>query len=108
MAKYSGNLGFAVTQETAPSVFKPVIVERHYTGDMPRNIHKVESSSNENDNINVNNQISILMDTFLADNFSHIKYVTLLGARWKVKTATIDYPRVVLEIGGVWNGQKPS
>lgn len=37
-------------------------------------------------------------------NFQNIRYITYLGANWKVTSIDVQYPRLVLSIGGVYNG----
>lgn len=103
--KYSGKIGFWEDDvEIRPGVSGPKIVERTYTGDFTRNIQKWDSNGRQNDDINLNNRIGIIADLYLQNHLSSIKYLTYMGTKWKVKTMEIEYPRVFLEIGGVWNG----
>ena len=103
--KYSGKIGFWIDdEELRPGVFKPHIVEKSYTGDFTRNIQKWDSNEHQNDDINFNNRIGILANLYLMEHLSSIKYLTYMGSKWKVKTIEVEYPRVFLEIGGVWNG----
>lgn len=105
--KFSGKIGFMCgEEETSPGVWNPKIEERHYVGDVLRNYRKNETVSNQqNDNININNQISIISDIYLKDNWPTIKYVLWNGVKWRVSSIDLDnYPRVVLDLGGVYNG----
>lgn len=109
MAKYYGSVGYATTCEDleSPGVWVDSITERHYYGDVIRNISKWSENTNRsiNDNVNVDNKISILADPYAMDNFSKIKYLTYMGEKWKVISIEVQRPRLILTIGGVWNGQ---
>lgn len=106
--KFSGEIGFMVDEEeTRPGIWKPKIVERHYVGDVLRNYRRNEVVSNQqNDNININNQFSIISDIYLKDNWPMIKYVLWNGVKWTVSDIDLDnYPRVTMNLGGVYNGE---
>lgn len=104
--KFSGVVGFWTgDKEVSPGVFKPDIKEVSYTGDVTRNYRQSQSVSNQvNDNLNVNNQISILSDLYIRENWPSIRYVVWNGVKWKVNTVEVGYPRLTLELGGVYNG----
>lgn len=105
MAKYYGVIGFANTKETSPGVWTEEITERPYMGDVLRFNKRYEARSDEvNDNININNQISIVGDPFAYEHFAYLRYVEWMGVKWKVSSVEIQYPRLILNIGGVYNG----
>lgn len=104
MAKFYGKIGYAITKETTPGVWVEEIVERSYYGDVIRNIRRLQGSENLNDNINVSNEISIVADAFANQNFYSMRYVEYMGAKWKVSSVEVKYPRLILNIGGVYNG----
>ena len=96
MAKYFGKIGYAEQVETAPGVWEEKITERQYYGDVVRNIRRLESSGNLNDNINASMEISIIA----------MRYVEFMGSLWKIPSVEVNYPRLILSIGGVYNGQQ--
>ena len=104
MAKYYGEIGYAVTQETSPGVWTEGITTRPYYGDVIRNVSKWQNGSYLNDNLNVSNQISIVSDPYANQNFHSIRYVKWMGALWKVTDVEVQYPRLILTIGGEYNG----
>lgn len=104
MAKYYGQLGYAETQETRPGIFKEVITERSYAGDVLRNARKLESGETINDNVVVNNSLSIVADPYAYQHFFAIRYVRWMGTLWKVTNVEVQSPRLILTIGGVYNG----
>ena len=106
MAKYFGKVGFAVTGETRPGVWEETFVEREYYGDLIRNVAKNESGAKVNDDVNISNNISIIADPFACENFHTMKYVEYMNAKWKVTSVEVQYPRLVLTVGGLFNEQE--
>ena len=106
MAKYFGKIGYAEQVETAPGVWEEQITERQYYGDVVRNIRKLESSGDINDNINVSMEISIVADRYAIQYFHAMRYVEFMGSLWKITSVEVNYPRLILSIGGVCNGQQ--
>ena len=104
MAKFYGVIGYADTAETEPGVWEEQITERNYYGDLIRNTRRLESSSNLNDNINVSNEISIVADPFAIQNFHMMRYVEYMGAKWKINSVEVRHPRLILSVGGLYNG----
>lgn len=104
MAKFSGAIGYAVTEETSPGVWKESIVEHKYRGDLIRNTRRLQSTDQVNDNINISNQISIVADPYAINNFHSMRYVVFMGAKWKVSDIDVQYPRLILTVGGLYNG----
>ena len=104
MAKFYGNIGFAETVETEPGVWVEEITVRPYYGDLVRNTRRLENSGGVNDNVNISNEISIIADPYANHNFHSIRYIEFMGAKWKVSNIEVQYPRLILTIGGVYNG----
>lgn len=104
MAKFYGNIGFAEPVETEPGIWEEQNVEYPYYGDLIRNISNRQSSDSVNDNIVVNNNISILADPYANENFQHMLYVIFMGTKWKISSVEVKYPRLILTLGGVYNG----
>lgn len=106
MAKWFGKVGYADSQETQPGVWQDNITEREYYGDTVRNIRKLENQQKINDDIAVAVDISIVADPFAYNNFHKIKYVEYMGSLWKVSSVDPQYPRLVLSLGGLYNGEE--
>ena len=104
MAKYFGIIGFSETKEIRPGYWADVIVERKYSGDVIKNVQRWEKGTGANDNLNIRNSISIVSDLYANENFYSIKYVTWRGAKWKVTEIEVQYPRLILTLGGLYNG----
>ena len=103
MAKWCGIIGYAEQVETTPGVWSEQITERKYYGDVIRNNRRLQSAGKLNDDINVGNEISIIADPFANNNFHSMRYVEFMSTKWKVTTVDVQYPRLILSLGGVYN-----
>lgn len=106
MAKFYGPVGYAETIETAPGVQEEQITERMYYGELIRNTSRLQSAGTLNDDINVANEISIVADPFARLHFHKMRYVEYMGTKWKISGVEVQYPRLILTIGGVYNGKE--
>lgn len=106
MGKWFGKIGYAVTEEKTPGVYAEQITERNYYGDIRRNTRRLQTSDKLNDDINVANEISIVADPFARENFHAMRYAEFMGARWKISSVEVQYPRLLLSLGGVYNEQQ--
>lgn len=105
MSKWCGKIGYLQNMETEPGVWEDeVINERLYYGELIRNRKLYQNSGGVNDDINLSNQISIIADPFVMQNFQHMKYVEIANVKWKISDIEVQYNRLILTIGGVYNG----
>lgn len=104
MAKFYGPIGFIKSTNNSNGIWEDVTEEHYYKGDILKNIRKAVTSEHLHDNLDVNIRISIIADDYANQNFFAIKYVTWKGASWKVTSIDIERPRLILTIGGVYNG----
>ena len=104
MARYCGKVGFAIDTEVRPGVWKNKIVERTYYGDSFRMSRRLQDSGNLNDNVTISNEISIVADPFANENFLSIRYAEFMGVKWKVTNIENQRPRLLMTLGGVYNG----
>jgi len=102
--KFSGEIGYGNSEETLPGVWEDTITERHYFGDVIRNTRKLQDGSKVNDDISVQNSISIVADAYAGENFFAIRYIRWAGALWKVTDVEVQSPRLILRLGSVYNG----
>ena len=108
MAKFYGQLGFVRTVEEPEDsgIWIEKATERDYYGDVNRVSRRWESGQKVNDDITVNNEISILYDPFVSQNIPLLRYVVWNGVKWKVSSVEVDYPRLKLSVGGIYNGEQ--
>ena len=102
--RFFGEVGYAVTAVDDYGVSRPEFVKRNYYGDVLDLTSRWRDTEHLNDDITVSHRISILADPYAIQNFPYIKYVEWMGTRWDVKTIHVEYPRLILTLGGVYNG----
>lgn len=107
MAKFFGKVGYGTTVDNGNGVHEQVITERMYSGDVIRNSRRLEFGEKVNDNLTVGNSISIVADAYANDHFFAIQYVEWAGTLWKVENVDVESPRLILRLGGVYNGPRP-
>lgn len=102
--KWCGVIGYAESVESKPGVWTDKIVERKHYGDLIRNTRRLQTTDKVNDDISINNQISIVADPYAYQNFHHMKYAEFMGTKWKITNVDVQYPRLVLDLGGEYHG----
>lgn len=109
MAKFYSEIGYAgESVETVPGVWEDVIVEHKYYGDVLRTSRRLESGERLNNDISVNNSISVMADAYANEHFFAIRYVKWMGVLWLVSEVEVQPPRLILRLGGVYNGPTPT
>lgn len=103
MAKWYGKIGYAETSEIRPGVWSEQITEREYFGDLTRITRKLQTSDKVNDDLNISNELSIVSDPYANENFHAMRYAEFMGAKWKITNVEVQYPRLILTLGGVYN-----
>lgn len=103
MAKWYGMIGYGEMGETTPGNWDDQITERPYYGDVIRNVRKLQGADKVNDDLNIANEISVVADPFACQNFHRMRYIEFMGAKWKISNVEVQYPRLILTIGGVYN-----
>jgi hypothetical protein len=105
MAKFHGVIGYGESVEKAPGVWEDVITERSYYGDIIRNARYLkEAEMGVNNDLSVGNSISIVADAYANEHFFAIRYIQWAGALWTVSMVEVQSPRLLLRLGGVYNG----
>lgn len=104
MAKFFGEIGYGESVEGAKGVWDDVITERSYFGDVIRNTRQLQNGEKVNDDLSVNNSISIVADSYANEHFFAIRYIRWAGTLWKVSDVDVQSPRLLLRLGGVYNG----
>lgn len=109
MAKYCGFVGFQEEYEDTsdpnkPSVWRTRILKKKYYGDITRNTRKYYQVDGQiNSNLTISNDISIVSDPYANLNFHKIVYVEYMGTKWKVNNVEVQYPRLILHVGDIYN-----
>lgn len=106
MAKFYGEVGYGTSVESpeGSGVWVDEITEKLYFGDVVRNTRQLQSGEKVNDDLSVNNSISIVADAFAQQNIFAMRYVRWMGANWVISDVDVASPRLLLRLGGVYNG----
>ncbi len=104
MAKFYGAIGYAIQSETAPGVWENQIIEKNYRGDIILSQQRWQRTEGANNDLNLDNSISVIADVYAYSNSGFMKYIVLNGQKWNIKSLAINRPRIVLQIGGLYNG----
>lgn len=111
MARFYGAIGYsdgAVEDPEDSGVWVDVVTEKNYQGDVLRNVKMAVDSTNLNPDITFSsNSISIVADQFAIEHYSMFKYVRWLGVLWTVDSVEVRSPRLILNLGSVYNGPVP-
>lgn len=107
MGKFRGRIGFVTPIDIGDDIWEEAAVERIYRGDLNRESMSFSSTTNINDDLVVANEISIVADSYLLANSQYMKYIELEGVRWSIRKIEVRHPRLILTLGGVWNGKTP-
>lgn len=107
MSKFYGVIGYAETYESPeqPGVWVNNIREIKYYGELTRNTRRLQGANKVNDDIDISNLLSIIADPYAVQNFHNMRYVEFMGTRWKINSVEVQYPRLILTLGGVYNGE---
>ena len=106
MARFYGEIGYGTSVETPPDsgIWVDEITEHSYYGDVIRNTRKLDDGEGLNNDISVQNSISIVADEYAVSNFFDIKYIRWAGTLWTVTSVEVKSPRLILALGSVYNG----
>lgn len=105
MAKYYGEIGYAEMKEIRPGVWEEQIIKRMHYGEYHRNIRRLQPSGQVNDNITISNEISIVADPYTEPNFHSMRYAEFMGAKYKIDNVEVSSPKLILTLGGLYNGK---
>lgn len=105
MAKWYGAIGYVNTVETGPGVWEEEFTERKYYGDITRIARRLQSADYKtNDDVVMINTLSIVADPYAMNHFHSMRYAEFYGAKWKIDNVEVQPPRLLLTLGGCYNG----
>jgi len=103
MSRWYGKIGFSVQEETSPGIWNEVIVEKNYYGDISNRSRRWQQGQDLLDDITITNEIIITTDPYIIENLTNIRYVEIMGIKWKISNITLNAPRLTLSLGGIYN-----
>lgn len=102
MSRFSGKLGFVMTRETEEGVWLEDFIEISAKGTIRSLYVRNDNSSSANTNLRLTNEISVLMDSKTETYLETLKYVVWKGSKWEVQSIAVQYPRLTINIGGLY------
>lgn len=103
MAKFCGIIGYVKTVETSEGIYEELVIENEYYGDVIKNTRRLKDGDKVNDDLTISNRFSIVADPFANNNFHAMRYIEFMGTKWKITEVEVQYPRLILTVGGVYN-----
>lgn len=105
MAKFYGPVGYIDYETTGVDIISEKPIERMYKGDLISNTRRTSNGEGINDTVTINNRISIVADPYAMNHIHAMRYVKWAGVNWKVDSVDVEYPRIIMTLGGVYNGE---
>lgn len=102
MSRFSGKLGFVMTQETEEGVWLENTVELPAKGTIRSLYVRNDNASSVNTNLRLTNEISILLDSKIQTYLETLRYVVYKGSKWEVQSIGVNYPRLTINLGGLY------
>lgn len=104
MPKIVCSIGFGFSEETTQGIWEDRMIQKRYRAELIRNSSRLQSTDKVNSDIVLTNELSIISDPYARLNFHAIRYAEFMGTKWEVTTVSVEYPRLKLTLGGVYNG----
>lgn len=104
MGRWYGKVGYVKSVEISPGVYDDEIVEHEHYGDVQQINRRFQSTEHLNDDLTISMELSIVASPYAKKNFHYIKYAEFMGVKWKVINTELRHPRLVLTLGGEYNG----
>ena len=105
MAKFSGEIGYVISTKTSPGVYTPQTIYKPCRGEVLSNRRRNQNGSEIFDTLILSNKFSIVENPYIIENHGNIKSIKYLGSEWEVTSIELERPRIILEAGGIYNGQ---
>ena len=104
MNKWYGKVGYVETTEVEAGLWDEVETVHEYYGEWIKKSSRFRVSSDVIDDQDVTAELSIMADSYAELHFHSIRYAEFGGVKWKVNTVEPRRPRLILSLGGVYNG----
>lgn len=104
MAKFSGLVGYVTQSETSPGVWSEVENAVMMKGDVLRQSSNSQNDDKVNSDISLSHRVSLIGDAYSFGNYYNIKWIEIDALKWEITSIEIQRPRIIVSLGGVWNG----
>lgn len=104
MSKFAGLVGYVTQEESVPGVWSPVENPKMMKGDIIRQSSTNQNGDKVNSDVSLNHRVSLLGDAYAFNNYYSLKWIQLNGRKWEISSVELQRPRIVVTVGGLWNG----
>jgi len=105
--RVSGVIGYGIQTKIRPGVVDDVITEKQFRGNVVRPPGSgPEDSGKVNDDLKVNVTISVVAGAYHAQHVHQMRYISWKGQLWKISNVDVEHPRLIIRLGGLYNGPK--
>jgi hypothetical protein len=104
MSKFAGLVGYVTQEESAPGVWTQVDKTSKMKGDIIRQSSSSQNGDKINSDVALSHRVSLLGDSYAFNNYFAIKWIQIDGRKWQVTSVELQRPRIILTVGGLWNG----
>lgn len=105
MAKFTGLVGYVTQEEKVPGVWSPVSNPKTMKGDIIRQSSNNQNGDKVNDDITLGHRVSLIGDAYAFNNYFSLKWIELNGHKWEITSVELQRPRLIVTVGGLWNGE---
>lgn len=105
MTKYAGLVGYVTQEEKVPGVWSSIPDSKLMKGDFIRQSSSSQNDDKVNSDITLNHRVSLIGDAYAFGNYYNIKWIEIDGTKWEVPSVEVQRPRIIVSVGGLWNGQ---
>lgn len=103
MANCLIQIGFVKTVETEPGVWENQSYEHPYMCRILSNSYKWSREEKITEDLSLSNRFSVLSDKILQEDCGYMKYIVYMGSKWTVNSIKMNYPRLEISVGGLYN-----
>src|SRR6266699_4472308 len=104
--RFYGAVGYASSEQAIPGVWREIMTEVIYRGEVIGNARHLEAPSQvppvTNSGIALENSFSIIGDEQAYGNFTKMRYVRWENTVWTITNVEVRRPRLILTIGEQW------
>ena len=91
-----------MTRETEEGVWLEDKIEIPVKGTIRSLYVRNDNNVSVNSNLRLTNEVSILLNTKIQTYLETLKYVIWKGSKWEVQSIGVNYPRLTINLGGLY------
>lgn len=91
-----------MTSETEEGVWLEDKIEIPIKGTIRSLYVRNDNNSSVNANLRLTNEVSILLNSKIQMYLETLKYVVWKGSKWEVQSIGVNYPRLTINLGGLY------